>query len=56
MNKIKIAYYVSTGLLSLAMALSTYAYLVNPATKAGFQHLGFPDYFRVELGIAGLSH
>jgi len=52
MKKISITYYVATGLLSLAMAFSTFAYLANPAIKAGFQHLGFPDYFRIELGIA----
>ncbi|WP_342089464.1 DoxX family protein [Dyadobacter sp. OTU695] len=52
MKKIKIAYYVATGLLSLAMALSAFAYLTNPAIKVGFQHLGFPDYFRIELGVA----
>lgn len=52
MKKMKIAYYVATGLLSLAMALSAYAYLTNPEVKVGFQHLGFPDYFRIELGIA----
>jgi hypothetical protein len=52
MKKIKITYYISTGLLSLAMAFSAFAYLTNPAIKGGFQHLGFPDYFRIELGIA----
>lgn len=52
MKKIKITYYVATGLLSLAMAFSAFAYLANPTLKAGFQHLGFPDYFRIELGIA----
>ena len=52
MKKIKITYYVATGLLSLAMAFSAFAYLTNPEVKAGFQHLGFPGYFRVELGIA----
>ena len=54
MKTIKITYYVSTGLMSLAMAFSTYAYLANPALKEAFQHLGFPDYFRIELAIAKL--
>lgn len=52
MKSTKITYYVSTGLLSLAMAFSMLAYLSNPELKTGFQHLGFPDYFRIELGIA----
>ena len=52
MKAIKIIYYVTTGLISLAMAFSTFAYLTNPALKEAFQHLGFPDYFRIELGTA----
>lgn len=52
MKSTKIIYYVSTGLLSMAMAFSTFAYLSDPSLKEGFQHLGFPDYFRIELGIA----
>jgi len=52
MKAAKITYYVTTGLISLAMVFSTFAYLSNPELKVGFQHLGFPDYFRIELGIA----
>lgn len=52
MKATKITYYITTGLMSLAMAFSTFAYLSNPALKEAFQHLGFPDYFRIELGIA----
>lgn len=52
MKSTKIIYYATTGLLSLAMVFSAFAYLSNPALKEGFQHLGFPDYFRIELGIA----
>ena len=52
MKKIKITYYISTGLMSFAMLFSTYAYLTNPELKGAFQHLGFPDYFRIELAIA----
>lgn len=48
----KIVYYLTTGLLSFAMLFSAYAYLTKPELKEGFQHLGFPDYFRVELAIA----
>ncbi len=52
MKAIKITYYISTGLISFGMLFSTYAYLANPALKDAFQHLGFPDYFRIELAIA----
>lgn len=52
MKSTKITFYATTGLISLAMAFSTFAYLSNPELKIGFQHLGFPDYFRIELGIA----
>lgn len=52
MNSTKITYYATTGLLSFAMAFSMFAYLSNPELKTAFQHLGFPDYFRIELGIA----
>jgi hypothetical protein len=52
MKSTRITYYIATGMLSLAMAFSTFAYLTNPEVKAGFEHLGFPDYFRIELGIA----
>ncbi|MES2132886.1 MAG: DoxX family protein [Bacteroidota bacterium] len=52
MKKIKITYYITTGLMSFAMLFSTYAYLIKPELKEAFQHLGFPDYFRIELAVA----
>ncbi|HEY0262695.1 MAG TPA: DoxX family protein [Chitinophagales bacterium] len=54
MKATKITYYATTGLMSFAMAFSTYAYLTKPELKAAFEHLGFPDYFRIELAIAKL--
>lgn len=36
------------------MSYSAYLYLTAPALEQAFQHLGFPDYFRVELAIAKL--
>ncbi len=36
------------------MTFSAYSYLTNPMMKQAFLHLGFPDYFRVELAIAKL--
>lgn len=52
MRTTKIIYYSSTGLISLAMLFSAYAYLAKPELKGAFQHLGFPDYFRIELAVA----
>ncbi|RDC57212.1 DoxX family protein [Pedobacter chinensis] len=51
---IKIIYWISTSLISLMMIFSAYSYFTNPEVKQGFQHLGFSDYFRIELGIAKL--
>lgn len=47
-----IIYWATTGLLSLAMLFSAFAYLTQPAMKQAFEHLGYPAYFRVELAIA----
>lgn len=54
MKKYKIIYWISTGLLSLMMTFSAYSYFANPEVADGFSHLGFPGYFRVELGLAKL--
>jgi hypothetical protein len=54
MRGTKITYYLATGLMSLAMLFSTYAYLSKPELKQAFEHLGFPNYFRIELAIAKL--
>ncbi|WP_316843153.1 DoxX family protein [Pedobacter psychrodurus] len=48
----KIIYWISTTLVALMMTFSAYSYLTNETIKQGFHHLGFPDYFRVELAIA----
>ncbi|MFZ2783989.1 MAG: DoxX family protein [Sediminibacterium sp.] len=55
MKKNKIIYWVTTGIISAMMLFSAYGYFNNPDIKAGFTHLGFPDYFRIELGIAKLA-
>jgi uncharacterized membrane protein YphA (DoxX/SURF4 family) len=54
MKVTKITYWVTTSIVALMMAYSCYAYLTQDTVKQGFHHLGFPDYFRVELGIAKL--
>jgi len=52
MKKNKIIYWTSTGLLALAMMASGPMYIMSPQMIAAFHHLGFPDYFRIELGTA----
>lgn len=52
MKKVKIIYWVATGIFSLMMAFLSYNYLTSPDIKGAFVHLGFPDYFRIELAIA----
>jgi hypothetical protein len=54
MKRNKMIYWAATGLLGVMMLFSAYGYLTNPQLGAAFGHLGFPAYFRVELGIAKL--
>src|SRR5262245_49227626 len=49
-----IAYWAATGLFCLQMGFTAYAQLRVPDVAQAFQHLGFPDYFRVELALAKL--
>jgi hypothetical protein len=43
------AYWVFTSLFALQMGFTAYAQLRLPQVAQVFTHLGFPDYFRVEL-------
>lgn len=52
MKRDKLVYWVATTLVVLSLGMAGFAYFTDPAVKAGFKHLGFPDYFRAELGIA----
>lgn len=54
MKTLKIIYWVTTGLVAFGMLVSFFNYMFNPVMKAGYAHIGFPDWFRVELGIAKL--
>ncbi len=54
MKTTKITYWTSTAGVALMMTFSAFSYFTNPMVKEGFQHLGFPDYFRVELAMAKL--
>jgi len=50
-----IGYWVATGLFSLQMGFTAYAQLRLPQVAEAFHHLGFPDYFRVELSLLKLA-
>ncbi|WP_221390294.1 DoxX family protein [Dyadobacter sp. NIV53] len=52
MKKNRIIYWVTTGIVGAMMLFSAYSYFTNPEVGAGFHHLGFPDYFRIELALA----
>ena len=49
-----IVYWAATALFCLQMSFTAYAQLRLPQVAQEFTHLGFPDYFRVELSWAKL--
>jgi hypothetical protein len=49
-----IVYWMATALFCLQMSFTVYAQLSLPQVAGMFTHLGFPDYFRVELSWAKL--
>ena len=49
-----ITYWIVTGIFCLQIGFTAYAQLRLPQLAAMFRHLGFPDYFRVELSWAKL--
>ena len=50
----RIGFWIATGLFCLQMGFTAYAQLSLPQVADAFKHLGFPDYFRVELSLAKL--
>lgn len=50
----RIGFWIATGLFCLQMSFTAYAQLSLPQVAEAFKHLGFPDYFRVELSLAKL--
>ena len=50
----KIIYWISTVIVAGMMAMAGVTYFTNPMVVEGFKHLGFPDYFRMELGAGKL--
>jgi hypothetical protein len=53
-SAIVIGYWLVTALFCLQLGFTAYAQLRLPQVAASFAHLGFPDYFRVELAWAKL--
>jgi DoxX-like family len=49
-----LAYWIVTTLFCLQLGFTAYAQLRLPQVADMFTHLGFPDYFRVELSWAKL--
>jgi len=49
-----IIYWSVTTVFCLQMSFTAYAQLRLPQVAEAFTHLGFPDYFRVELSLAKL--
>ncbi|HVT09484.1 MAG TPA: DoxX family protein [Polyangia bacterium] len=49
-----IGFWIATALLCLQLTFTAYAQLRLPQVASAFTHLGFPDYFRVELSWAKL--
>ncbi|MDB5032054.1 DoxX family protein [Mucilaginibacter sp.] len=54
MKTLKITYWITTGIVALMMMFSAYAYVTQDTAAKGFHHLGYPDYFRVELAVCKL--
>lgn len=52
--KQKVIYWVLTGVFSAMMLFAAYSYFTDETIKGAFVHLGFPDYFRIELATAKL--
>ncbi len=55
MNRSKgivIGYWIFTALFCLQIGFTAYAQLFLPQVAEAFRHLGYPDYFRVELAWA----
>src|SRR5262245_59537966 len=51
---IVVGFWIVTALFCLQIGFTAYAQLSLPQVAEAFAHLGFPDYFRVELAWAKL--
>jgi hypothetical protein len=54
MKRDKIFYWITTSIVALMGLMAGIIYFISPMIALEFKHLGFPDYFRVELATAKL--
>lgn len=52
MKRAKLFYWGATSIVALMGVMAGIMYFTSPMMAAEFKHLGFPDYLRIELGIA----
>lgn len=52
MKRNQLIFWIVTILFGALMIFSGIQYFTNEQMVQGFHHLGFPDYFRIELGTA----
>lgn len=52
MKTTKIIYWASTGFVAVGMLLSAYQYFHGTSMVEAYKHLGYPDFLRIEIGIA----
>jgi len=55
MKKNKIIYWITSALVALVMLASGLFFAVSDSATEAFAHLGFPDYFRIELSAAKIT-
>jgi DoxX-like family len=53
-KRLFVGFWIVTALFCLQIGFTAYAQLSLPQVAEAFAHLGFPDYFRVELAWAKL--
>lgn len=51
MKYLKISYWITTTLFFLFDSVMTAFTFNTPLAKEGISHLGYPDYFRIELSV-----
>lgn len=46
-----LTYWISTVFVSVFLLISSYTYFFSSNTINGLKSLGFPDFFRIQLGV-----
>lgn len=52
MKRNNIIYWITTCLVAVGMLLSAFQYFKDDTMAEAYKHLGFPDFLRIEIGIA----